>query len=100
MSNFQHRYPTKCPSCDADLTLPASLVLHFNVAGCLGEVASCLDPRGWLEDVDDLIAHGHHSGTDCKACGEGLDAYEILDNPAAAEPLDRSRRMPVFRAMM
>jgi hypothetical protein len=84
VNNFQHRYPTRCPHCHADLTLPASLVLHFNVADRLGEVASQLDPRGWLEDVDDLIAHGHHSGTVCKACGEGLDAYESFDNPSAA----------------
>lgn len=84
MSNYQHRYPTKCPSCHADLTTAAAVILHFNVAGHAGEVASRLDLEGWLQDVNLLVSHGYHSGTDCKACGERLDAHEVLENPVAA----------------
>lgn len=84
MSNYQHRYPTKCPGCHADLTAAAAVILHFNVAGHAGEVASRLDSEGWLQDVNLLVSHGYHSGTDCKACGEGLDAYESFDNPVDA----------------
>jgi hypothetical protein len=78
VSKYRHCYPTKCPKCNADLTADNAVVIHFIVADCPGEVISRLDQDGWLADMDNIIAHGHHSGTGCRGCGEGIDGYEIL----------------------
>ena len=85
---YRHRYPTTCPNCNADLKADNAVTIHFIVAGQPGEVASRLDPQGWLADIDSVIAHGHHSGTDCRSCGSGIDQYEILDEADAPCDID------------
>ncbi len=80
MTQYRHRYSTECPRCKADLTANDSIVMHFIVADRPGEAATCLDRDGWLLDIDQVIAQGHHSGTDCRGCGETLDGHEITDD--------------------
>ena len=77
MTKYRHCYPTRCPKCDADLTCDNVVVIHFIVADHHGEAASRLDLDGWLVDIDRVVAHGHHSGTACGTCGEGLDGCEL-----------------------
>jgi len=101
MSEYQHCYPTKCPKCDADLTVDDTVVLHFITAGQPGEVASRLDQDGWLMDMDNVIAHGHHSGTNCRPCGERLDGYEIdsgvTDKQKRKGKPGKTRRVEYYR---
>jgi hypothetical protein len=100
MSGYQHCYPTKCPKCDADLTADDTVVLHFIAAGQPSEVASHLDQDGWLMDVDNVIMHGHHSGTNCRPCGERLDGYEIPSGVTAKRKHSgkpRTRRVEYYR---
>ena len=75
MSNYRHRYPTKCPKCDADLTVDNAVTIHFIVANQANEVSSCLDQEGWLVDIEGVVAHGYHSGPGGRACGEVLEGH-------------------------
>jgi hypothetical protein len=100
VSKFRHRYPTKCPKCGTDLTADSAVVIHFIVAGHRGETHSRLDPDGWLVDVDSVLAHGHHSGTDCRSCGQRLDDHEILDDSVTKRKKSRktkNRRVEYYR---
>ena len=101
MSKYRHCYPAKCPKCNSDLTADNEVVMHFIVAGQPSEVASRLDQNGWLVDVDNVIAHGHHSGTDCRRCGEGIDGCEILgasaDKPERKNAPRKTRPVEYYR---
>ena len=79
-SRFTHRYPTRCPFCDADLTKPSAIRLAYTVGdGEVNETLSQLDARGLLVDVGGVIANGYHSDTICGACEGSLADQELAD---------------------
>ena len=61
-----------CPGCGGDLTVSGGINLVVSVGGRVLDLESRLDSFGRLEDVDDQVATGHHSGTCCGHCGELL----------------------------
>jgi len=74
-----HRYPRLCPFCQSDLTRPRSVRLVFSLSdGIPRETASQLDGTGLLEDVDGVVANGHHNDTICSECGDSLAEHELL----------------------
>lgn len=73
---YSYRYRvTVCPSCGADLVKPESIRLITSNKAGEQEHRTCLDKHGRLQDVEDLVANGYHSATDC-LCDHGLWPYE------------------------
>lgn len=75
---YEHRYPTKCPGCSANLTDADTVLVTISVADHELEVTSELDPNGVLNDVDRVIENGYHSSTECNECGDSLNEHEII----------------------
>lgn len=83
MPYFTHTYSViTCPSCQADLTQEDAVTMTTSVGGSIREVPSRLDSEGSLEDVDDLLKNGYHSGSSCTACGAGLEDHQLIDDEA------------------
>lgn len=79
MSTYTHKYPMTCPHCQADLTKENACLAYFSIAGRTESFPSQLEGDGSLIDVDDLIANGYHSDTECATCSESLAGDEILE---------------------
>lgn len=70
---YQVYHNTRCENCNADLTQPGSVSVSFSCANQVFDRDSQVDQQGELEDVEDLISNGYHSGSLCNACGDILE---------------------------
>jgi hypothetical protein len=81
---YEHRYPTECPFCYADLRSCRSVEVEFcSNGGGTWTTKSSLSESGLLEDPTGDIARGHHSDTYCNRCDSSLAEHEILDEEPA-----------------
>ena len=79
-SSHQHRYPPWCPECKAQLWEDGAIEMEFTADGVsVQRAATRLDRTGYLQDVNNVIAAGLHSGTRCAACEAALDDYEGME---------------------
>jgi hypothetical protein len=63
---------TKCPECGRDWCREGGVTLEAYIAGFHHSVATTLDEKGHLVDVDNLVANGYHSATRCGHCEDAL----------------------------